>query len=77
MLIYLKDKPPVNVQSIIDDSDIYPNIMYASIRKAKEIALIYDRVDNSKYPPRTILNLTDKGRRVAQKLKEIEEILKG
>ena len=77
LLIYLKDKSPVNVQSIIDDSDIYPNIMYASIRKAKEIALIEDKVDNSKYPPRTMLNLTEKGRLVAQKLKEIEEILKG
>jgi DNA-binding MarR family transcriptional regulator len=77
LLIYLSEKSPINVQSIIDDSDIYPNIMYASIRKAKEIALIEDKVDNSKYPPRTMLSLTEKGRRVAQKLKEIEEILKG
>jgi len=76
LLIYLNDNPPTNVQSIVYDSDIYPNIMYPSIWKVKELGLIKEEIDNSKYPPRTILSLTEKGKLVAQKLKEIEEILK-
>ena len=77
LLIYLNDKSPINVQSIVDDSDIYPNIMYASIKKAKSLSLIEDKIDNSKYPPRNVLYLTERGKKVAEKLKEIEEILKG
>lgn len=77
LLIYLNDRSPINVQAIVEDSDIYPNIMYVSIRKAKDLKLIDDKIDNSKYPPRTMLYLTEKGKKVAQKLKEIEEILKG
>ncbi len=50
--------------------------MYPSIWKVKELGLIKEEIDNSKYPPRTILSLTEKGKLVAQKLKEIEEILK-
>ena len=76
LLIYLNDNPPTNVQSIVYDSDIYPNIMYPSIWKVKELGLIKGEIDNSKYPLRTILSLTEKGKLVAQKLKEIEEILK-
>jgi len=33
------------------------------------------RVDNSTYPPRNMISLTDKGREVAEKLKEIKEVL--
>ena len=51
--------------------------MYASIKKAKDLKLIEDKIDDTKYPPRTMLSLTEKGKPVAQKLKEIEEILKG
>lgn len=70
LLIYLNDNPPTNVQSIVDDSGIYPNIMYPSIRKAKELGLISEEIDNSKYPPRTVLHLTEKGKLVSQKLKK-------
>ena len=76
LLIYLNDNPPTNVQSIVEDSDIYPNIMYPSIRKAKELGLISEEIDNSKYPPRKVFHLTENRKLVAKKLKEIEEILK-
>ena len=77
LLIYLNDNPPTNVQSIVDNSEIYPNIMYPSIRKAMELGLIREEIDNSKYPPRTILHLSEKGELVAKKLKEIEVLLRG
>ena len=76
MLVYLNDIPPTNVQSIVEDSDIYPNIMYPSIRKAKELVSIREEIDNSKYPPRTVLHLTENGKFVTKKLKESEDILR-
>jgi len=76
LLIYLVDQEPINVQSVTENTDIYPNIMYASLHKAKKLSLISKKYDRSTYPPRNMMSLTDKGRKVAEKLKEIEEILK-
>jgi hypothetical protein len=76
LLIYLVDQEPINVQSVTENTDIYPNIMYASLQKAKKLSLISKKYDRSTYPPRNMISLTDKERKVAEKLKEIEEILK-
>jgi len=75
LLIYLVDHEPINIQSVIENTDIYPNIMYASLQKAKKLSLISTKSDRSTYPPRNMISLTDKGRKVAEKLKEIEEVL--
>ena len=77
LLIYLLDHQPINVQSVIENTDIYPNIMYASLRKAKDLGLISSRMDNKLYPPRNMISLTDKGKKVAKHLMEIELILGG
>ena len=76
LLINLVDQEPINVQSVTENTDIYPNIMYASLQKAKKLSLISKKYDRSTYPPRNMTSLTEKGRKVAEKLKEIEEILK-
>jgi len=39
--------------------------------------LVDAKIDNSKFPNEEIISLTDKGKKVAEKLKEIEEILEG
>jgi DNA-binding PadR family transcriptional regulator len=49
--------------------------MYASLRKSKDLGLITSRSDSRSYPPRNMISLTDKGKKVAKHLKEIEEIL--
>jgi len=43
----------------------------------KQMKLVDAKIDNSKFPKEEIISLTNKGRKVAQKLKEIEEILEG
>ena len=75
LLIFLLDHQPINVQSVIENTDIYPNIMYSSLRKSKDLGLIASRTDSKSYPPRNMISLTDKGKKVAKHLKEIEEIL--
>ena len=75
LLIYLVDHEPINVQSVIESTDIYPNIMYASLQKAKKLSPINTESYRSTYPPCNMISLTDKGRKVAEKLKEIEKLL--
>jgi len=39
--------------------------------------IIVSRIDSSRYPPENVIDLTEKGKKIAEKIKEIEEILKG
>ncbi|MEM3830238.1 MAG: hypothetical protein QXP36_13650 [Conexivisphaerales archaeon] len=71
---YLRSYPPISAYSVNDNTDIYPNLMYPSLKKAEELGLISSRTDNKTYPPRNVSFLTDKGKKVAKKLKEIEGI---
>jgi len=75
VLMLLKDKGEINYYSIIKESDLYDRVLRLSLEKLKELRLIESRLDNSTYPPRNRISLTDKGRKVAEKLKEIEEVL--
>jgi len=49
---------------------------YTSVSRLKQMGLVHARIDNNRFPKEEIISLTDKGRKVAQKLKEIEEVLK-
>jgi len=48
---------------------------YSSVSRLKQMELVDAKIDNSKFPKEEIISLTDKGRKVAEKLKEIEEVL--
>jgi len=75
VLILLKNKGEINYYSIIKESDLYDRVLRLSLEKLKELRLIESRLDNSTYPPPNMISLTDRGRKVAEKLKEIEEVL--
>ena len=48
---------------------------YRSIEKGKELKLITTAIDNSSYPNRNMVNLTEKGRKMGDKILEMLEIL--
>ena len=75
LLIYLVDHEPINVQSVIENIDIYPNIMYVFLQKAKKLSLISTKSDHSTYPPRNMISFTEKRSRVTEYLKKIEVVL--
>jgi len=75
VLMLLDEKGEVNYYSIIKESDLYDRVLRLSIEKLRELELIKTRIDKSSYPPRNMISLTDKGRKVAEKLKEIEEVM--
>ncbi len=77
LLVILNHAGEINFQKLIDEYHLYPNPLYASVEKAKELGVITVRRDTSSYPPRNMLNLTQKGKKVAELLKKMDEILKG
>lgn len=50
-------------------------IVRASLTKLKELDIITSRIDESEWPYRKMWRLTPHGRKVAAKLKEIEDLL--
>ena len=76
LLVYLSDKKEKTLTEILDETDIPVHQLYASIEKAKELGLVKTRVDKGKYPPRNIIEITGKGKKVARKVEEIINILK-
>jgi DNA-binding HxlR family transcriptional regulator len=76
VLMLLDEKGEVNYYSIIKESDLYDRVLRLSLEKLRELELVKTRIDKSSYPPRNMISLTDKGRKVAEYLKKIEEVLK-
>jgi hypothetical protein len=75
LLMYLM-KGPSYVTLILKETDI-PNIqLLRSVNLLLDLKLIQKKVDSSTYPKRNIITLTNKGKLVAQKVKEIETLLK-
>ncbi len=75
LLMYLM-KSPSYVTLILKETDI-PNIqLLRSVNLLLDLKLIQKKVDSSTYPKRNIITLTNKGKLVAQKVKEIEALLK-
>lgn len=76
-LVYLYDNGESNFQKIADSPGLYDRIVRNSLSILNEQGLIRQRIDNSSYPPKNMLSLTEKGKRVAEKLKEIDDIIGG
>ena len=75
LLVYLSSSGEKQITDIIDETGIPVHQTYNSIRKAHSLGLVKSRIDNSKYPHRNLVSLTEKGEKVAAKVKEIVIIL--
>ena len=75
LLIYIFLKGPTNVSNVIDIANIHEHAVYPSIKKATALGLITSDFDpDSPYRARK-LELTEKGRYIAQRLDEINNAL--
>ena len=77
ILLILESENKLNFQSFIDDKGISSTTLYRTLAALKELDVITTTLDNSRYPPQNVISLTEKGKKVAKHLKEIEEILEG
>ncbi|MGC8622006.1 MAG: hypothetical protein ACP5U0_08845 [Caldisphaera sp.] len=60
----------------IDSKEFIEKFSYSSISKLSDLKLIKQIIDTKAYPPKNFIEITDKGKKISKKLKEIEEILK-
>ena len=75
LLLYLYGKEEVSLSIILKETDIYDRIFWKSAEVLKADKLVNTRVDNTSYPPKNMVSLTNKGKRVAEKFKEIADII--
>jgi len=73
--LLLLEKGEMGYYSTIKESDLYGRIFRNNLDKLKKLGRVKTRIDNSTYPPRIMISLTDKGKKVAEKLREIEEMM--
>lgn len=77
MINYLSKNGENQLTDIQNDTGIPIHQLYFSIEKAKKLKLIKSRIDNTKYPHRNLISLTEKGELIAEKIKEIVKIING
>lgn len=77
VLLYLNKKGEVNFQKIVEEARITWRSLYGSLDKLNKLGMIRQRTENSSYPPKNMISPTDKRRKAAEKLNEIEKIIGG
>ena len=77
LIVFLDEQDEYLLSKIWADAGISINQGYRSVEKAKQMGLIRQKVDASSYPPRNMISLTPKGKKVAELLKKIEVVLEG
>ena len=77
LIVFLDEQDEYLLSKIWTDAGISINQGYRSVEKAKQMGLIRQKVDASSYPPKNMISLTPKGKKVAELLKKIEGVLEG
>ncbi len=75
LLLYLLEGDSYVVK-LLHYHDIPNNQLMRSINQLLKLELIVSKPDTSTFPQRKMLSLTEKGKKVARKLREINDMLK-
>ena len=75
LLIYIHLRGPTNVSNVIDIANIHEHAVYPSIKKATALGLITSDFDTESPHRARKLELTDKGKYIAERLDEINKAL--
>jgi len=72
LITYLYEHGSKDVASI---KEKFPGL-FGFVEDMTSSGIIVSRIDSSRYPPESVIDLTEKGKKLAEKIKEIEEILR-
>ena len=75
LISYLHTKGERPITTIMEETGIPVHQLYSSIEKGKSMGLVTTRVDISSYPNKNLIDLTEKGRKMGDKILEMLEIL--
>ena len=76
VLITLYKNGSIPVTTLQEKSKVSPTALYNSLRKLIQYGLISEEREED-FPRRRLISLTDRGRKVAELLVEIEKVLLG
>ncbi|BCU68635.1 MarR family transcriptional regulator [Sulfolobales archaeon HS-7] len=74
VLIFLIENDGISFRDISDKTESNPNAIKKAIDELMELGLVYDRREDT-FPRRRLIFLTNYGKEVAKRLKEIVEIV--
>ena len=74
LLVILLEAGEIDVTSLRERMGVALNTLYGYLKEAEHLGLIKSKYER-KPPNRRFISLTEKGRKVAEKLREIYEIL--
>ena len=75
LMVFLSKEGEKPLTLILKETDIPVHQLYSSIEKAKELRLVNTTVDNASYPARSLVSLTDKGKKLSEKINEMAELI--
>lgn len=75
LLITLLKYGKLSLNELREKSELSNQTVYNNARRLKEMELIQEELEQE-FPRRRLISLTEKGRKVAEKLEEIEKILR-
>ncbi len=75
ILLFLNNKDALTLTDVKDGVPCSLSAIYNALRKLKDAGLIEERMEDT-FPRRRLISLTERGRKVAELLKEIEDQLR-
>ena len=75
LIVFLSREGEKPLTSILRETNIPVHQLYSSIEKAKEMKLVNTRIDSTSYPARSLISLTDKGKKFAEKINEMADLI--
>lgn len=74
IILFINKKGASTLTDIKNGVDCSISAIYNALRKLKDAGLIQEELEQE-FPRRRLISLTEKGRKVAEKLEEIERLL--
>jgi predicted transcriptional regulator len=75
LMYYLYNNGEMQITAIMENTGIPIHQLYSSIEKGKTLGLIKTRIDTASYPNKNMIDLTEKGKKMGEKLKEMVELI--
>lgn len=76
VLLFLLKKDGVPAKTIVDEGGVNNTPLLRALQELEQLGLVIEKREENTIPRRRLIFLTDKGRKVAEKLKEINDIIK-
>ena len=74
IMLFLNKKGAATLTDIKDGVNCSLSAIYNALRKLRDAGLIQEELEQE-FPRRRLISLTEKGKKVAEKLEEIERVL--